>query len=502
MLAHLRRLSGQTLVYGLGDAATRLVAILLLPLYTHILTPEDYGRLAITALFSTILGLLLEAGQRTAFFRFYFQAEGRETRRTLTGTLYIYLCISAAIAILALELVFGAVAPVLVKDETLVPLIRIALVGVFFDVGSILPFSIFRAEQRATQYAILSCLRFVISALLNILAVAVLRWGVVGVIYANLLTGLLFFFVCSALTFRAMTWTVDLPWLKRLLAFGLPLVLMNLASWSLTLSDRFFLERYTDLSQVGIYSLGYAIAGLANMVMAWFNTAWGAYVFAVAERPEAKLLYSRVLSYSMFLFTLMGLGLSLFAPQALVLFTTPAYYGAGRVVFLIVVSYLLSEVYYFSGIAFSLSGKTGYASLVAVIAAVANLALNFVLIPGYGIMGAAVATVLSYALLPLLALPLAQRIYPVPYEWIRLAKLAVVTGAVYLVSLIVKTDRFSVDLFVGVGLILAWGFALFVLRYFADSELAAAKAAARTGFGLVQARVKSLAGPKQHAEVK
>ena len=486
MLLHLRRLSAQSLIYGAGSTVTRVAALMLLPVYTRILTPEDYGKLAIVALVSTVAGIILNSGQSTAFFRFYFLSETPDTRRTLTGTVLIYLLVSGAAILSPLVLLFGAMGAPLFRDATLLPLIQIALIGTFFDVGSVIPFATFRAEQRAAQYAKLSVLRFLINVTLNISAVVVLRWGVVGVIYANLLTSILFFTICLRLTLRSMEWTVDLSLLKQLLRFGLPIVPANLAGWVLTLSDRFFLERYADLSQVGIYAVGYSIAGVLNMTQSWFNMAWAPYCYSIAGQPDAKAVYARVLTYAVTLFTLVGLGLSLFARQALSLLAPPSYYGAVSVVPLIVLAYLFFEMNYLISFGLDLTGKTKYYPFIMGAGAVFNLFLNFILIPPFGMMGAAVATVLSYALLPIIEYFIVRRLYPVPYEWRRLLKLALVSVGVYLTSVVLKTGQLWVDLGVGTALVLAWALVLYGWGFFTQNELAAARAATSKGLRAFQ----------------
>ena len=154
MLEHLRRISSQTLIYGLGDAVTRVATLFLLPVYTRFLTPDDYGKFAITTLFATVVALILDFGQRTAFFRFYFDTDDQDERRRLTGTVLLFLLIAAAVILLPLVGFFDRIAPPLVSDLTLVPLIKITLIGTFFEVGSAVPFAVFRAKQYAAKYAV------------------------------------------------------------------------------------------------------------------------------------------------------------------------------------------------------------------------------------------------------------------------------------------------------------------------------------------------------------
>jgi O-antigen/teichoic acid export membrane protein len=481
MLAHFRRLSGQAMVYGLGDAAARIAALILLPIYTHILTPSDYGKLSIVGLIPTVLTLVLEAGQRTAFFRFYYQVDESQARRRLTGTVTIYLLTSAVAILTPVFLLLNHIALPLFEDVTLIPLIRIALFGIMFDLGSVIPFAIFRAEQRAAQYARLSLFRFLINASLNIIAVTILRWGVIGVIYANLFTSVLFFIICFSLTLRAMEWIIDWNLLKQLLRFGLPLIPVNLAGWMLTFSDRFFLQKYGDLNQVGVYAVAYSVAGILFMLMGWFNIAWVPYSFSVAKQQDARIFYARILTYVIASFTFVGLGLSLFAPEVLYFFTVPSYYEGAVVVPLIVVSYLFYEVYYVISLGFDLTGKTPQMAFITAAGAVFNLFLNYVLIPQFGMKGAAVATVLSYLLLPVIEYPIVQKIYPVSYEWGRLLKLALISVSVYYVGVVLRTKNVWINIGVDSAFVLVWCLALYCFNFFTINEVFAMQSTLNKG---------------------
>lgn len=481
MLAHWRQLVGQTMVYGLGDAVVRLAALVLLPIYTHILTPNDYGKLSLIGLIPTLLTLVLEAGQRTAFFRFYYLSDGMGARRKLTGTVTIYLLVSSIAILMPVLLFFDYIAGPIFKDRTLIPLIRIALVGIFFDVGSVIPFAIFRAEQRAAQFAKLSLLRFLINALLNIMTVVLLRWGVLGVVYANLLTSMLFFIICLGLTLPTMELALDLSLLKQLLRFGLPLIFVNLAGWALTFSDRFFLQKYGDLNQVGIYAVAYSLAGVLLMLIGWFNTAWVPYSLSVAQQENAGTFYAHVLTYVIALFTLLGLGISLFASEAFYFLTPPAYHGGAIVVPLIVVSYVFYEVYYIISLGFDLTGRTPQIGFITVIGAIFNLFLNYVLIPPLGMIGAAIATALSYLLLPVIEYPVVQRLYPVTYEWGRLFKLALISTGIYCIGIILKTKSVWINIGIDSVFILIWCLALYLCKFFTQAEILIVQATLNKG---------------------
>jgi O-antigen/teichoic acid export membrane protein len=483
MKEHLRKLSGQTLLYGLGNAGTRVIALLLLPVYAHILAPEEYGELALASLTIALISLLLESGQRTAYFRLYYMNEGATYRRRLTGTVLLYLVIAAVLLLPLFRVVLRYVAGTILEEAQLLPLLDIVLATTFFNIGSVVPFAIFRAEQRAGQYARLAVGRALLNATLNIVAVVVLRAGVPGILMANLITSIAFFAVCLAITARDIEWKVDFTLLKRLLSFGLPHVPANAAGWILTLSDRLFLERFGNLSDVGIYAVGYSLAGGVNMMIGWFNTAWAPYAMSLSKRPDAPRVYARLLTYSMTLFAFVALGATVFSREAVQILTAPAYLDASKIVGLIAAAYLFYELYYLLSLGFDLTFKTWYPAMIIVAAGLLNVVLNLLLIPEYGMMGAASATVLSYLLMPFLVYPIVQRLYRVPYEIGRLVGLLSTTFALAAVSTWLETGSLWLDLLLAVATLAAWAGVLWLAGYFSRSEIAAARSMVREALG-------------------
>jgi len=162
------------------------------------------------------------------------------------------------------------------------------------------------------------------------------------------------------------------------------------------------------------------------------------------------------------------------------LLTPPAYHSAAGIVPLIVLSYIFFEVYYLFSFGFDLTRKTGYAPFIIGTGALVNLILNLILIPRFGMWGAAVATVVSYMLLPIIEYPIVRRLYPVPYDWWRLAKLFIITISIYLAALFLKTGKLWLDLGVGAALIVVWALMLFLLKFFAENEISAARAASHS----------------------
>jgi O-antigen/teichoic acid export membrane protein len=493
MIEHVKKISSQTIIFGLGEAVTKVAGLLLLPIYTHILTTDDYGRLSLVALVTTAVSLVLNMGQSSAFFRFYGMSGNGEEKKNLTGTELIFLFSSSACLLVPLIVFIQPVLGPVFKDSGIPPLVRIALIGTFFDVAALIPFATFRAEMRAAQYASLSVVRFLLNIVLNITGIVLLRLGILGVIYANVLTSMLFSALCIILTSRSIHWELDFKLLKRLLIFGLPVIPANIAGWIMTLSNRVFMERYADLEQVGVFSVGFSIAAVLNMVTGWFNTAYMPYAFSVTKHPDAREIYARLFTYSMGFFTLLGLGLSLFASQAIAILTTDKYSSAASVVPLICLSYILFEMNYLFSLGLDLAGKTKYYPLTIGIGAVANISLNVILIPRFQMIGAALAMCLSYFLLPLVSYPIVQKQFHIPYEMSKLLRLAIVTAVAYACCHIVRIPNLWIDFGIKAIVIAAWIVLLFALKYFSSHEIASMKAFIASAVRQLRKKKKSTA---------
>ena len=211
--------------------------------------------------------------------------------------------------------------------------------------------------------------------------------------------------------------------------FGLPLLPAGLAIWVVDFADRLFLGRIVDQHEVGLYAVGVKIASAMVLVQLAFRTAWPAFAYSLEEGPEARRTFAYVLTYTSLLGCWMSLGLGLLAPWLVDWLAAPEFASAERVVAPLAFAGALLVAYTTLSIAASRANQTQRYWQVAVVGAAVNVGLNLLLIPTYGMEGAAAATVAAYLVLAGGMAWLAQRLYPVPYEWRRLA-IAVGVGVV------------------------------------------------------------------------
>jgi O-antigen/teichoic acid export membrane protein len=216
--------------------------------------------------------------------------------------------------------------------------------------------------------------------------------------------------------------------------FGMPLVPSALFLWALNFSDRFFLVKLSGPREVGLYSIGVRMASAIILLLAAFRTAWPAFAYSIEDDREAKRAYSFVLTYIVVITSWMALGLGVLAPWLVRLLTTPAFYSAERVVAPLAFAAAAFGAYIVVVIGIGRARKTRSNWVITGAACVLNIGLNLLLIPPYGMIGAAIATIGAYAMLFVGMAWRAQRIYPVPYQWRRVATAAGVAIALTVVG--------------------------------------------------------------------
>jgi O-antigen/teichoic acid export membrane protein len=260
---------------------------------------------------------------------------------------------------------------------------------------------------------------------------------------------------------------------REILSFGLPLMPATLAMISLTIADRYFLRVYSSFDQIGIYGLGYNFGVIVSvLVVTPFMLSWGPTMWSVSEKPFAKQFYARVLTYFTLVALFVALAISILSPEIIrIMSRSSAFWVAWKVVPLISISYVFYGLYFLTNVGIYLKKKTAYIPLIVGSAAVINLALNFLLIPGGGIMGAAIATLISYILLVVFAYVVSQRSYWIVYEWERLIKAAVLFLILLVFGLMVSSDSIYLTLTIKVALIILFPAALLLMRFFTPDEL-------------------------------
>lgn len=473
MFSQLLRLSKHSVIYGFGVSISRLIGFFLLPLYTRYLTPSDYGVLETFGVTQGILSIIFVMGLSSALFMSYFNYQNEADRKTVVSTALIFLTATSLCLSLILIATASNFSLFFFHSTQYTYYFQIIFLTLFFDTGIVIPLSIFRAKEESKKYVMVSLVRFLMSVGLNIYFIVVLGRGVLGILESGLITAGSLYALLIPSIIKETKFRFSKPDLKAMLSFGLLLVPGNLGAWILTVSDRYFLLFLSTPHELGLYSLGYKFGLIIKgLIVGPFTLAWSPFFWSVAKEENAKEVYSSVLTYFVLVGMFVALALSVLSKDVLAIMATPLFYGAYKVIPLIALSYVLYGCYYILNIGYHISKKTKYSPLIIGIASTVNLCLNYLLIPTYGMMGAATATVISYLVLPIGAFLVSRRYYPIKYEWGRVSKIFLVALLIYAGSLYITNDSAIISgLLKAMMILLAYPTLLYVFGFFKPVEI-------------------------------
>jgi O-antigen/teichoic acid export membrane protein len=330
--------------------------------------------------------------------------------------------------------------------------------------------ALFRAEERSTAFVLASLANVVLTIGATVLLVVVWEQGAVGVIAGNFTGTLLVYLALLGVHRAQLGLQFSRPLLREMNRFGIPLVPAALALIVVNFSDRFFLVHLADLEEVGLYEIGVRVASAMVLLLTAFRTAWPAFAYSIEDDAEAKRTYAYVLTYLVTIASWLALGLGLLAPWLVELLTTPEFQEGERVVAPLAFAGMAYAAYIVMAIGVGRAKRTQFNWVITGVAALVNVLLNLVLIPPYGMMGAAAATIVSYVVMFAGMTWYAQRVFPTPYQWRRVFTAIAAAVALLLIGKAVG------GLAVALVLALAYPVALLALGFYQPAERARLRA--------------------------
>lgn len=440
LVPELRKLASHSALYGAADVFTNVVNFLLVPLYTAFLSPSDYGDLALLLLFSTLAKILFRMGLDSAFFRVHYDLKTEAERRRLAGTALLFSALAGGALFGAVALLSPVLGRLLLGHDGAARLVLLAAADVFLGLFSFVPLTLLRIQDRAGLFATLAALRHLANTLLKI-ALVVKGWGVLGVLLSDVAATAFFSALLVPQLARHTAFTLSPELLKELLRFGLPKVPHGLLLQVQNLADRKILDLFVSRAEVGLYQVGYTFGMGVKFPMSAFEPAWQPFVYAQLKSPDAPRTLARVATFAWAGFLFCGVALAAISGELIVLMTpkNPAFRAAAPVIPVVVLAYLFQGLFLLTTVGIGIAKKARYYPAVTLVAATTNIAANLLLVPRFGILGAAWATVAAYAAMAGLGFVLAQPLFPVPWEKARLTGATALGALVYGLALLAPT---------------------------------------------------------------
>jgi O-antigen/teichoic acid export membrane protein len=465
VVERLKELLRHSAVYGLGSIVSRVLAVVLLPVYTRYLSPSDYGLIETLIALSAVLTALVAQGMKSAFFRFYFDSAEPGRRLLVVRTAFWYvLAASTAVSVGGIALA-SPISWLLFGTHSHTGLVIAAFIGLWAALNYEQMTSLFRVEQRSGAFVTATLANVLVTIAATLLLVVVFDQGPLGVLVGNFTGTLIVYAALLVYSRHALGLQFDRSLYRAMNRFGLPLVPSAVALWLTNFSDRFFLVKLTDAHEVGLYSIGVRVASAIVLLLTAFRMAWPAFAYSIEDDREARRTYSFVLTYVVYVCCWLALALGLLAPWIVKVITTRPFYPAQNVVAPLAFGVAAFGAYVVVQIGTGRARQTRSNWLVTGAAAALNVALNFALIPPYGRMGAAIATVSAYSALFVGMAWRAHRVFPVPYQWRRVATLGAAA-----VGLTVLGKILDVPLALALALVASYPLLLAVMGFYLPVE--------------------------------
>lgn len=471
-------------IYAIGNALNRVGAFLLLPIYTRLLSPAEYGTLETLYLVSTVVSGVLGVGIAHATLRFYFDYKDAADRRSVVSTNLIASLVISIIGVLVVSLFANPLAAWLFKGQSLGWAIQWMLATIVFELASQVGLAYVRAVERSMLFIVVSFVKLVVQVIANSVALMHFNAGVEGVMAGNCLTVALGFALLSWVSLRDCGLRFEWAKLMPVLRYSLPLLWTTMVGVVASTADRFLLQSLVSLEALGIYALALKLSKLASdLVGEPINRAYGAFRFTIMERDDAGIIQAQVVRYLAVILSLIGLAIVLFAGDALRLIAAPAYWEAARYLPWLVGAAVLQVLTYPLQTGIYYQKKSSSIFHVALAACVAGLVLGVPLIWAFGILGACLS-VLGVAIVSVVMTDrISQRFFPVHYEWRKLGTLLALVIAIAVAGQL--ADRLPLLWSLPLRFVLSAAFLVGIVatRVIEPAELAAARAKLLQRFG-------------------
>jgi O-antigen/teichoic acid export membrane protein len=434
VLTRVTSLFRNVVIYGMGDVATSVVSLLLLPIFTSYLTPADYGVITMLLTIEVVTKVLFRWGVDTAFMRLYYDCGDSHGRQRLASTIFLFLLVVNGVLVAAGIAAAGWLSVLLFGTGAHAILIRLTLANTFVNGFFFIPFHVLRIGERSGQFVALSFSRSVGTIVARLLLVIGARMGVLGIVAADVA-------VTAILAVALARWFVPLlrpvfsrAVLREALAFGLPRVPHSVAQQIIGFADRYFLNAYGTLRDVGLFSIGASFGLALKFFLSAFESAWTPFYLGLMREPDAERVFRTVSTYVLGLFVLLVAGVCATAPAVVRLFTTSQFHGAAAVTPWIALGVMFQGINLVGSLGLVITKRTKVYPLSTGAAAAASVVANMLLIPRYGILGAAWANTIAYATLATVTVGISWYVYPIRYEWTRLLRIAVAGALSYAVA--------------------------------------------------------------------
>jgi O-antigen/teichoic acid export membrane protein len=459
-LKHIKQLAGQTAVYGIGIVIPRFLNLLLIPFYTNVFDPGEYG--IITELYAYVVFLIifLTYGLETGFFRY---SEGGEDKNSVFKTALISILTSSLFWLVLVFLFYGAIAEMLDYKGRENYILWLGLI-VGIDAFSSIPFAKIRLQNRALKYAIIRIIEVGVNIGLNLFFILYchnhyeqVAWinkiynpeiRIGYVLVSNLIASLVKLLLLSKEIF-SVKGSFNLQLWKRIMVYSLPLLIAGLAGAINEVFDRPLLkllvsEPLDPMVELGLYGANFKLAMLVTIFIQMFRYAAEPFFFSKMNDSNAKTIYADVMKYFVFATLVICLGVLLYI-DVFKYFIGPEYWSALGIVPIILAANVFMGIYYNLAVWFKLTNKTKYGAFLVLTGAAVTIITNVIFIPDFSFYASAWGHFAAYFIMVLISYFLGRKYYKINYDLKKIGSYMAGAIIIYLFFSYLKTDNLFLE---------------------------------------------------------
>ena len=424
-------------VFGLATIISRLITFILTPIYTRYFNPQEFGIYSLITMAISIVCPLCMIGTSDALFRIYFDNNDLSYQRKLISTglkLVIYITGSVLIVFFIFR------KPITIKylgNIKYLDYIILGIIIVFFRNITTITNSIIRMENNRKKIVQIILIQSVVTLLFNLLFIVVMHKDMRFILITNVINLIILFFITSEYGRKYLNFSdfrINKNISKEIVRYGLPLTPVFIAYWILSAGDKLILNYIYDTSAVGLYAVGMKLASIMSLFQVIFGKGWQFFSFSTMRDNDASRVYGKIFDLVVFVGVSIVTILLFYGDFIFKILFAKNYYEAWTISPILCIGPVIMILRWIAGIGTSIKKKTYLSTISIFLAAITNIILNFLFIPKYYLMGAAIATLISYIVMLIFAILLANPLFNVDFN----KKRIIVTSAILYSSYVIK----------------------------------------------------------------
>ena len=405
-------------VFGIATVISRLITFILTPIYTQYFSPHEFGIYSLTTMAINIICPLCMLGISDALFRLYFDKDNLSFQKELISTgLKLVICVTSSV--LFIFFIFRKPITIMyLGDINYLDYIVLAIFIIFFSNITTITNSIIRMENNRKKIVQIILIQSIITLMLNLFFIVIMHKDMRFILITNVINLTILFFITYEYGKKYLNFTnlkINKNTSKEIITYGLPLAPVFIGYWVLSAADKLILNYIYDTSAVGLYTVGMRVASIMILFQTIFAQGWRFFSFSIMKDDDASQVYGKIFDLVFFMGISVITILLFYGDFIFKILFAKTYYEAWKISPILCFGPVIMALRWIVSVGTRIKKETFFNTISIFIAATVNIILNFILIPKYYLIGAAIATLISYLVMLIFDIIISDKLFKVHF---------------------------------------------------------------------------------------